>query len=99
MDPKPKTDVAGNAGRWRTVEERKRLRAEKEARLEQVMETWGDVMLNSENDMARIAAGDKIYERLDGKVPQKNENLNKNVEMPFEKMVEESLKRKPPESS
>ena len=91
---------AGIKLKRRTVEERKRLAADKDARNEQLMNVWGDVALNSDNDMARIAAAEKAWDRINGRPAQRNENVNKNVEMTFEQMVEEALKRgKPPDDA
>ena len=77
---KPVILCRGNVGRWRTMEERKQLAAEKAARLEQVIQMWGEVMLDqTQPGMARVSAGDRIYDRLEGKPPQTNTNLNLNV--------------------
>ena len=74
------------------AEERKRLAASKEEQLEQMRQVWGDVALNSPNDMAKITAAEKLYDRLDGKPRQVNENLN--VQTTYEQMVKDALTRK-----
>ncbi len=62
--------------------ERKRLAAEKEARIEQLIEKLGDIALNDENPMARISASVHALNRLDGKpvATRRKENRKKTVE-------------------
>jgi hypothetical protein len=68
--------------------ERRALAATKEAQMAQMREVWGDVALNGESEMARIAAAEKLYDRLDGKPVQTNVNLNKDLDNPEERRAE-----------
>ena len=67
---------------------RRALAATKEAQMAQMRKVWGDVALNGESEMARIAAAEKLYDRLDGKPVQRNENLNYNADNPEELRAE-----------
>ena len=61
------------------AEERKILAAAKAEREEQFIQRLGDIALNSANEMAAVAACDKALDRIVGKAPQTNKNLNVNV--------------------
>jgi hypothetical protein len=64
------------------IDERKRLTAEQEARMEQMIEMLSDLALNSENPMVCIIAADKVLDRLEGKpvVKKRNESRNTTLE-------------------
>jgi hypothetical protein len=61
------------------AEERKILAAAKAEREEQFIQRLGEIALNSTNEMAAVAACDKALDRIVGKAPQTNKNLNVNV--------------------
>src|ERR1017187_1503887 len=63
------------------IAERKRLTAEQEARMEQMIEMLGDLALNSENAMVRIIAADKALDRLVGKPVVRTKNQTTNVSL------------------
>lgn len=62
------------------AEKRKRLAATKEAQIAQLVQVWGDVMLNSEHDMAKVSAAEKLRDHLLGRPTQRNENVNVNLD-------------------
>jgi hypothetical protein len=61
------------------AEQRKILAAAKAEREEQFIQRLGEIALNSTNEMAAVAACDKALDRIVGKAPQTNKNLNVNV--------------------
>jgi hypothetical protein len=73
------------------LEERKRLAEDKEAREEQLIQRLGDIALNSENEMAVIAAADKALDRIVGKPVQTTKNENR--DMTLEKMLQDAASR------
>jgi hypothetical protein len=65
--------------------------AEKEARIEQMIQVWGDIALNGEAEMARIIAAEKLYDRVDGKPVAKKRNESRTTAL--EKMILEAARR------
>lgn len=59
--------------------ERKALAAAKAEREEQMIQRLGEIALNSEHEMTAVIACDKMLDRIVGKAPQTNKNLNVNV--------------------
>jgi hypothetical protein len=69
--------------------ERRALAKTKEERRQQVMETWGEIMLDPDQPvMARIACGVNIRDDDWGKPVQTNVNLNKDLDNPEERRAE-----------
>jgi hypothetical protein len=69
----------------------KRLAAEIEARIEQLIENLGDIALNDPNSMARISASVHVLNRIDG-LPVATQR-NENRDMTLEELVLGATKR------
>lgn len=76
--------------------ERRRLAAEKQARIDQLIENLGDLALNAEREETRVSATVAALNRLDGLPVATNKNLN--AEVTLEDLVKQAagLREKPP---
>jgi hypothetical protein len=89
---KPKTFVYhSRLGDPVKMAEAKKLAAAKAEREEQLIQRLGDIALNSENEMAAIAACNGALDRIDGKPVARTRNQSRTTTL--EEMIREAAKR------